>query len=189
MKLERGLVQVYTGDGKGKTTAAFGQALRALGHGLRVFVVQYLKGEWDIGERTALKCFGDSAGLRYFGSEYRRPKGGGPELKDVPWWLRPVSEEDKQVGQAAFACSREVVMSGEWDVVVLDEVHSAVAMGLVPVEDLLALMRDKPKHVELVTTGQRAHEKVIDAADLVTEMRLVKHPFQQNILAREGIEY
>jgi cob(I)alamin adenosyltransferase len=80
-------------------------------------------------------------------------------------------------------------MSGEWDVVVLDEVHSAVAMGMVPVEDLLALMRDKPEHVELVTTGQRAHEKVIDAADLVTEMRLIKHPFQKKIAARQGIEY
>ena len=174
-RLNPGLVQVYTGDGKGKTTAAFGLALRALGRGLRVFIIQFLKGGFDFGElHVADKLPGLE--VRAFGCG-RFITASGP------------SQEDIEEAQKALKLAREVVMSGEYDIVILDEVNVALHFGLVELEDVLDLIRNKPEHVELVLTGRRAPEELIEVADLVTDMREVKHPYRRGMPPRPGIEF
>ena len=173
--LERGLVQVYMGFGKGKTSAAFGLALRAVGRGLRVFMIQFIKGGFDYGELHAVEQLPNFE-LRAFGR--------GKFIKDVP----PM-EEDVKLAEEAFELVREVVLGGEYDVVILDEINVAMNLKLVGVEAVLDLIKRKPKHVELVLTGRYAPEEVVKVADLVTEMREVKHPYAQGQAPREGIEY
>jgi cob(I)alamin adenosyltransferase len=170
----RGYVQIYTGDGKGKTTAALGLALRAWGHDRRVAILQFMKADPTWGEIVALQRLGIDvvqAGLDH--------------------WVHKgeVSDEDRAAGAAGFASARGLVMSGRYDVVVLDEVWTALYFDLVELDDVLALMRDKPAPVELVMTGRRAPEAAIAAADLVTEMVPVKHYFDAGVPAREGIEF
>jgi cob(I)alamin adenosyltransferase len=169
-----GYVQIYTGDGKGKTTAALGLALRAWGHDQRVMVVQFMKADSTWGEIVALHRIGIDvlqAGLDHWVHKGR------------------VSDEDLAAAAAGFAKVREIVSSGRFDVVVLDEVWTAVYFDLVPLSDVLALMRDKPAPLELVMTGRRAPEEAIAAADLVTEMRPLKHYFDAGVPARPGIEF
>lgn len=170
----RGYVQIYTGDGKGKTTAALGLALRAWGHERRVAVLQFMKADPTWGEIVALRRLGIDV-----------------VQSGVDHWVRAgrVSAEDRAAGMAGFRRARDLVMSGRFDLVVLDEIWTALFFDLVPLADVLALMRDKPAHVELVMTGRRAPEEAIAAADLVTEMRPVKHYFDAGVPAREGIEY
>ena len=169
-----GYVQIYTGDGKGKTTAALGLALRAWGHGKRVVVVQFMKADPTWGEIVALHRIGID--VLQVGLDH---------------WLRKgkASDEDLKAAAAGLARAREIVASGLFDVVVLDEVWTAVFFELVPLADVLALMRDKPAPVELVMTGRRAPQEAIDAADLVTEMRPLKHYFDAGVPARAGIEF
>jgi cob(I)alamin adenosyltransferase len=170
----RGYVQIYTGDGKGKTTAALGLALRAWGHDRRVAILQFMKADPTWGEIIALRRLGIDAvqaGLDHWVHKGR------------------ISDEDRAAGAAGFARARELVMSGDYDVVVLDEVWTALFFELVVLDDVLALMRDKPAHVELVMTGRRAPDEAIAAADLVTEMVPVKHYFDAGVPAREGIEF
>jgi len=173
--LERGLVQVYTGDGKGKTTAAFGLALRAIGRGLKVFVIQFLKGGFDFGELHVVDRL-PNLEVRSFGRG-RFITASGP------------SEEDIEEARKALELAREVVMSGEYDIVILDEVNVALHFGLIRLEDVLDLVEHKPEHVELVLTGRRAPEELIEVADLVTEMREVKHPYRRGVPPRPGIEF
>ena len=170
----KGYVHVYTGDGKGKTTAALGLALRAWGHDLRVIVLQFMKADPSWGEIVALQRIGVDvvqAGLDH--------------------WVRKgeATDADKAAAAAGFARAREIVMSGLFDVVVLDEVWTALYFELLPLGDMLALMRDKPTHVELVTTGRRAPDEALAAADLVTEMKPLKHYFDAGVPARSGIEF
>jgi cob(I)alamin adenosyltransferase len=169
-----GYVQIYTGDGKGKTTAALGLALRAWGHDKRVVVVQFMKADPTWGEIVALHRIGID--VLQVGLDH---------------WLRKgkASDEDLKAAAAGLARAREIVASGLFDVVVLDEVWTAVFFELVPLADVLALMRDKPAPVELVMTGRRAPQEAIDAADLVTEMRPLKHYFDAGVPARAGIEF
>jgi cob(I)alamin adenosyltransferase len=169
-----GYVQIYTGDGKGKTTAALGLALRAWGHDRRVVVVQFMKADPAWGEIVALGRIGIDvlqAGLDH--------------------WVRKghVSDEDLAAAAGGFAKAREIVAGGLFDVVVLDEIWTAVYFDLVSLDDVLALMRDKPVPVELVLTGRRAPQEAIAAADLVTEMRPLKHYFDAGVAARAGIEF
>jgi LAO/AO transport system kinase len=173
--LERGLTQVYTGDGKGKTSAAFGLALRAVGRGLRVFVIQFIKGGVDYGE---LHVVGDLP--RFDLVAYGRGQFIDKESPD---------EEDIAQARRALEHAREILGEGEHDVVILDEVNVAITFGLVSVEDVLTLIREKPGNVELVLTGRGAPDEIIEAADLVTEMREIKHPFNAGVKARKGIEY
>lgn len=172
--LSRGFVQVYTGDGKGKTTAALGLTLRALGHGLRPVVVQFMKADPSWGEIVMLRRL-----------EVEVVQAG------LDHWVRKgaATEEDLAAAAAGFARARALVTSGDYDVVVLDELVTAVYFELVPLDDVLALMRDKPAEVELVITGRRAPDELLAAADLVTEMRLVRHYYDAGIQGREGIEY
>jgi cob(I)alamin adenosyltransferase len=175
MDLERtpGCVHVYTGDGKGKTTAALGLALRAAGAGWHVFIGQFAKGS-KCSELAALERFSDRVAVRQFGRSCF--VGRQPERADV---------DSAQLGLAEC---REVVLSGDHRLVVLDEANIAVALGLIPLDDLLNLIDVRPAQVELVITGRWAHRYVIDRADLVTEMLEVKHYYHQGVLARTGIE-
>jgi cob(I)alamin adenosyltransferase len=169
-----GFVQVYTGDGKGKTTAALGLALRARGHGLRVIMIQFMKSDPDWGEiRMAAEIGVD---VLQVGLDHWVIKG-------------EATAEDLAAAAAGFAKAREIVLMGVHDVVVLDELVTAMLFALVPLDHVLALMRDKPPSVELVLTGRGASAEIIAAADLVTEMKPLKHYYDAGVAAREGIEY
>ena len=171
-----GLVQIYTGDGKGKTTAAFGLAIRAVGHGLRVYIIQFMKGRGGYGELEGLKRLQPECQLEHFGAQGWVHKGEN-------------MEEHIQEVRKAFMRAQELIISGEWDIVILDEIFNALWFGLIPESEVLELLNQKPPHVELVLTGRNASQAFIERADLVTEMVQRKHPYEQGIMARPGIEY
>jgi cob(I)alamin adenosyltransferase len=171
----RGLVQVFTGSGKGKTTAALGTLMRAAGHGLKIFIVFFMKGDYPYGERQVLSQI-PGVTVASFGS-----------LNFVqPGAVKP---EEKAEAAKALAAAEAAMKSGRYDLVILDEVNVAAAWELIPPEALLRLIEDKPYNVELILTGRLADARVIQRADLVTEMLNIKHPFNEGIMAREGIEY
>lgn len=174
MGLERGCVQVYTGNGKGKTTAALGLALRAVGRGLRVCVFQFIKGGGPYGEHLVAEKLAPLFTIIQSG----RP--GWVNTKDIG--------EDRQVAQEALLRAKELLTSDGYDLVVLDEINGAVGFGLIDVEQVLDMIALKPERVELVLTGRNADERVIEAADLVTEMREIKHYYKAGVPARTGIE-
>lgn len=171
--LSKGYVQVYTGDGKGKTTAALGLALRASGHGMHTYIGQFMKGQ-PYGELDALRD---------------HPHITIEQYGDVRC-IRREEVTPKHVAQArqGLERAREAMLSGKYDIVVLDEVNVTVWFGLLDVEEVLAFLDEKPEPVEVVLTGRRAPQELIERADLVTEMREVKHYYEQGVLAREGIE-
>jgi cob(I)alamin adenosyltransferase len=175
MNLERGLIQVYTGNGKGKTTASLGLALRGVGRELMVCMIQFMKGGGPYGEQIAAKRLAPYLTIVQTG----RP---GWVNKDNP------HETDKALAGEALELARAALTGGQYDLLILDEINGAVSLGLVPVEALLDLMRNKPRQVELVLTGRNADERVIEAADLVTEMREIKHYYKAGVKARVGIE-
>ena len=174
-KLKKGLVQVYTGNGKGKTSAAFGLALRAIGRGLKVYIIQFIKGGFDYGElyiidklpNLKLKAFGQGKFVTQF----------------------PPSKKDVEIAKEALELAKKIVKSGEYDIVILDEVNVAMSLRLIKTEQVINLIKEKPEHVELVLTGRYAPKEIIDIADLVTEMKEIKHPFQKGIPPRKGIEF
>lgn len=172
--LERGCVQVYTGNGKGKTTAALGLAFRALGRGLRVCFFQFIKGSGTYGEHLLAEKLAPLMKI------IRTGRPGWVNTKDI--------SADRQAAQQALEQARELLASGEYDLVILDEINGATAFGLVDVEQVLELIRMRPEKVELVLTGRNAPQEVIDAADLVTEMRDIKHYYTAGVPARTGIE-
>lgn len=174
MGLERGCVQVYTGNGKGKTTAALGLALRAIGRGLRVCIFQFIKGGGPYGEHLIAEKLAPLFTIIQSG----RP--GWVNTKDIC--------EDRRVSQEALGRVKEILASEAYDLIVLDEINGAVGFGLIDVEQVLELIALKPERVELVLTGRNAHERVIEAADLVTEMREIKHYYAAGVPARTGIE-
>ena len=171
----QGLVQIFTGDGKGKTSAALGTVLRASGHGLRVFVVFFMKGDYPYGEFCTLPKLPNvdvaSFGFRRFTDRAN---------------IKP--EEIEQAKQALSA-ARKAMLSGNYDLVVLDEVNVASAWKLIEVDEVVRLISDKPQNVELILTGRYADPKLIELADLVTETVKIKHPYDKGVLARKGIEY
>ena len=169
----RGYVQVYTGNGKGKTTAAFGLALRAAGAGLPVFIAQFAKA-MEYSEIIALKRFSDLITLRQYGR--------GCFIRGKP------AEEDIRAAKFGLKESGEALQSGKYKVVILDEANIATFFELFAVEDLLALIDGKPGEVELLITGRNADARILDRADLVTEMREVKHYYANGVQARKGIE-
>ena len=175
MKLERGLVQVYTGNGKGKSSASFGLALRAVGRGLKVYIVQFIKGGFDYGELYVVDKL-PGLTLRAFGRG-RFVSEKKPDKVDV------------DLARQALETAREAVMKGEADIVILDEINVALNLKLVSVEEVLELIKGKPEHVELVLTGRNAPREIVQAADLVTEMIEIKHPYNAGFKARKGIEY
>jgi len=169
------LVQVYTGDGKGKTSAAFGSALRALGRGLKVYVIQFIKGGFDYGELYIAEKL-PNLRLATFGR--------GRFITETP-----PSQKDMRLAREAFNLARKVVEEGEYDIVILDEINVVLNLKMIGVDEVVELIKKKPKHVELILTGRYAPAQIIEAADLVTEMREVKHPYAQGVPPRKGIEY
>jgi len=170
---ERGYIQVYTGSGKGKTTAALGLTVRAVGAGYKVFIGQFLK-QYKYSEHKAIELLGKAVTLRTWGGD--RFIGQSPQ------------EEDKRMAENGMKELKEALTCGKYDVVIADEINVAVHMGLVGEDELLALMKMKPDMVELVLTGRYATQRVIDAADLVTEMVENKHYYSAGVKARKGIE-
>nr|WP_201766920.1 cob(I)yrinic acid a,c-diamide adenosyltransferase [Chrysiogenes arsenatis] len=173
--LRQGYTQVYTGNGKGKTTAAFGLALRSVGRGLRVCVVQFLKGGGAYGEHFAADRFAPLLTVHQTGRDVWITKGN-------------LETEDITIAQQAFKTAQHAIFLEGYDVVILDEINCAVWFGLIPVDDVVDLIAKKPPCTELVLTGRYADEKVIEKADLVTEMREIKHYYQVGVDARVGIE-
>jgi cob(I)alamin adenosyltransferase len=175
MDSERGLIQIYTGHGKGKTTAALGQAMRAAGQGLKVYIIQFMKGWPYYGELDTVGHHPNIT-LKQFG----RPDYVDKE-KPEP--------QDVRMAEEALEHARDIVMSGRYDLVILDEINVALEWKLISLEDVLSLLDQKPEGVELILTGRYAHPEVIARADLVTEMHEIKHPYQKGIISRRGIEY
>ncbi len=172
---KRGLVMVYTGNGKGKTTAALGLALRAVGHGFAVHVIQFMKGSSTYGEIVALKYL-PGVTVEQFGLETFVNKANP-------------SPEDKALAANGLARAREVVAAGEHDLVILDEINVAVDFNLIPIEDVLTLVRERPAHVDLVLTGRYARPELVREADMVSEVLEIKHHYEAGVPAREGIEF
>jgi len=172
--LPKGLVQVFTGDGKGKTSAAIGAVIRALGHGLKVYIAFFMKGAHPSGEFHILSQI-PSVTMASFGSGFVDP--------------RNIKAEERDEAEKALAAAREAMLSGKYDMVVLDEVNVAVAFGLIAVDEVLKLINEKPERVELILTGRRADTKLVQAADLVTECLKIKHPYDMGVAARGGIEF
>lgn len=171
----RGLIHVYTGDGKGKTTAALGLALRAAGHGWRTFFGQFMKGQ-DYGELEAARLLGDRLTIRQFGR---------PTFVHV----HHASDEDVRMAREGLAAARRAMLSREYDIVVLDEINVALHFELLTTEDVLAFIDAKPAQVELVLTGRRVPQEILDRADYVTELREIEHPYRRGLKARKGIEF
>ena len=169
----KGLTQIYTGDGKGKTTAALGLAVRAAGAGLKVYIYQFIKGS-TCGEHKILRKIDNIKIERCGRGCFIRKK---PALKDIECAAR------------GFERARGIIKSGEYDMVILDEINTALDVGLLKTSEVLAVIREKPTSVELVLTGRYCPKSLFKYADLVTEMRKVKHPFDKGISARKGIEY
>ncbi len=174
-RLEHGMVEVYTGDGRGKTTAAIGLAFRAAGRGLRVHIIQFMKGDPTYGEFKSCREHPLITIEQHGRKEFVNPNE--PTTVDL------------ELGERAMERAREVLAAGEADVVILDELNVAIAFKVVKLRDALALVEMRKPHVELVITGRGAPRELIDRADLVTEMREVKHPFKKGVLARQGIDH
>ena len=172
---EKGMIQVFTGNGRGKTSAALGTVLRAVGQELRVFIVFFMKGNYPYGEQKALSNL-PNVTMAVFGS----PSFVDPEN---------VKDEDKEEARKALAAAREAMLSGKYDLVVLDEVNIAAAWGLIGVNEVVELIYDRPEAVELILTGRYADPEVNKLADLVTEMLDIKHPYEKGVQARRGFEY
>ncbi len=175
--VRRGLIIVNTGPGKGKTTAAMGTALRAVGNGMKVLMLQFLKGSWHYGELDAVKAFGDNFVIKQMGRGF--VKVGGAET----------DPEDIRLVEAAWADAREAILSGDWDLVILDEINYAISYGMLAPEQVAETLRARPEMVHVILTGRNAHPLLVELADTVTEMREVKHAYQKGILAQRGIEY
>lgn len=175
MRLEKGQIQVYTGNGKGKTTAALGLAFRACGRNMKVFMIQFMKGGGPYGEHLAAEKLAPNLTILPTGREGWVNRGN-PD------------PEDRRLAIEALKKAVEVLASDEYDLVILDEANGAVSFGLLTVDELLDVMKVKPYRVELVLTGRNADQRIIDAADLVTEMREIKHYYKNGIPARVGIE-
>ena len=173
MSERKGLVIVNTGNGKGKTTAALGLAFRALGHGFRVLMVQFIKGSWKYGELESAKRF-ENFKLIPMGRGFVSTNG-------------KIEEEDRKAAADALGYARSHMK--DYDMVILDEVIYAIGFGLVDVKEVMDLIEEKPEGVHLVLTGRNAPDEILKRADLVTEMREVKHPYQKGIKAQRGVEF
>lgn len=175
----QGLIIVHTGSGKGKTTAALGLAMRAWGDGFRILILQFIKGAWKYGELEALKTLGQIDGR----IEIRRYGRGFSRRDDEQ---RAAHQE---AAEKAYQEAEKEIQSDRWDLIILDEINYAVKFELLTVDKVMALLDKKPSALHLVLTGRDAAPEVIDRADLVTEMKLIKHPYQKGIKAQKGIEF
>jgi cob(I)alamin adenosyltransferase len=175
--VHRGLIIVNTGPGKGKTTAAMGTALRAVGNGMKVLMLQFLKGSWHYGELDAVKAFGDNFVMKQMGRGF--VKVGGAET----------DPEDIRMVEQAWAEARAAILSANWDLVILDEINYAISYGMLDPAQVVDTLKHKPDQVHVILTGRNAHPTIIELADTVTEMKQVKHAYEKGVMAQRGIEY
>jgi cob(I)alamin adenosyltransferase len=175
---DKGLLIVYTGPGKGKTTCALGTAFRAVGQGLRVLMVQFIKGSWHYGELDAAEMLGE-------GKFEIRPMGRG----FVKLGQDQQDPEDVRLCEQAWEYGRAQIDSGKYDLVVLDEINYVISYKMLDPEKVVAALAARPERVHVICTGRNAHPKLVELADLVTEMREVKHPYTKGVLAQRGIDY
>jgi cob(I)alamin adenosyltransferase len=175
--VRRGLIMVNTGPGKGKTTAAMGTALRAVGNGMRVLMLQFIKGSWHYGELDAVKAFGDKFIMKQMGRGFVKVGAEKPDPEDI----RMVEE--------AWDEGARAIQSGDWDLVILDEINYAISYGMLDPAKVAETLKQKPEMVHVILTGRNAHPTIVELADTVTEMRLVKHAYEKGVLAQRGIEY
>ena len=173
--MSKGLLIVFTGNGKGKTTAALGMALRAAGHGLKVLILQFIKGAWSYGELEALNRFQEIT---------IEPLGSGFT------WKKETLEEDVRLAGAGWERAAAAMAESSYDMIILDELNYVLSYGLLPLEPVLDAISTRPEKLHVVVTGRNALAELVDAADLVTEMRQIKHPFHdQGLKAQRGIEF
>lgn len=181
----KGLVLINTGTGKGKTTAALGTAIRAWGDGQKVLILQFIKGAWKYGELKAIETLGKAEGrieIRPMGDGFVFHNKKDPENEER-------LAEKKELARRAWDMVRKEVMSGAWDLIVLDEINYAIHFGMLETEEVARLILERPVRLNMILTGRYAPKELIDLADTVTEMTLVKHAFQKGIRARKGIEF
>ncbi len=175
--VRRGLIIVNTGPGKGKTTAAMGTGLRAVGQGMRVLMLQFLKGSWHYGELDAVQAFGGKFVMKQMGRGFVKVGTEKPDPEDV----RMVEE--------AWGEAEQAIQSGQWDLVILDEINYAISYGMLDPAKVAEALQRKPGMVHVILTGRNAHPAIVEIADTVTEMRQVKHAYEKGVLAQKGIEY
>jgi cob(I)alamin adenosyltransferase len=175
--IRRGLIIVNTGAGKGKTTAAMGTALRAVGGGMKVLMLQFLKGSWHYGELDAVQAFGDKFVMKQMGRGFVKVGAEKPDPEDV------------KMVEDAWAEAEKAIQSREWDLVVLDEINYAISYGMLDPAKVVEGLKQKPEMVHVILTGRNAHVSIIELADTVTEMRQVKHAYERGVMAQRGIEY
>ena len=173
--IEKGLLIVHTGKGKGKSTAAFGLVMRALGHGMHVGIVQFVKGKWETGERSVLERFPDLVTIRAMGEGFT--------------WETQDRERDIAAAKKAWEASKEMISNGNYDLVLLDELNIVLRYESLPLDDVVAFLSNRPEMLHVVVTGRNAKDELIEAADLVTEMTQIKHPFRAGVKAQKGIEF
>ena len=172
---ERGLLIVHTGPGKGKSTAAFGMAMRAIGHGMTVGIVQFVKGAWTSGERAVFERFPDLVEIKALGEGFT--------------WNTADRARDIRAAEAAFAEARRMIADPRFDLVILDELNIVLRYDYLPLDEVLDALSAKPGDLHVVVTGRNAKPELIELADLVTEMTMVKHPFRAGVKAQKGIEF
>ena len=174
--IEKGLVIVHTGKGKGKSTAAFGMIFRALGHGMPVAIVQFVKGKWQTGERVALEKFGDLVSINTMGEGFT--------------WETQDRQGDLAAARTAWDRAKALIAAGKHKIVLLDELNIVLRYDYLPLDEVVAFLRDeKPADVHVIVTGRNAAHELIAIADLVTEMEVIKHPFRSGVKAQKGIEF
>ena len=173
--IEKGLLVVHTGKGKGKSTAAFGMVLRAVGHGQRVGVVQFVKGRWQTGERDVLARFPDLVTFRSMGEGFT--------------WETQDRQRDLAAARAAWDQAKALIADPAYKMVLLDELNIVLRYDYLPLEEVLAALRDRPEDKHVIVTGRNAKDELVEMADLVTEMTMVKHPFRSGVKAQAGIEF
>ncbi len=173
--IEKGLVIVHTGKGKGKSTAAFGMVFRAIGNGMRVGVVQFVKGKWGTGERQVLDAFPAQVELATMGEGFT--------------WETQDRERDISAARAAWEKGKAMIADPSLDMVLLDELNIVLRYDYLPIEEVLETLKGKPEMKHVIITGRNARDELIEAADLVTEMEVIKHPFRSGVKAQKGIEF
>jgi cob(I)alamin adenosyltransferase len=177
-EIKKGLIIVFSGPGKGKTTAALGTAFRAVGQGLRVLMVQFIKGSWHYGELDACRMLGEDR-IKIL------PMGRG----FVKVGVEKPDPEDVRMVEEAWQYASRAILDGEYDLVILDEINYAISYKMLDPLKVRDVLKRKPEMVHVILTGRNAHPSIVECADMVTEMREVKHPYQQGIRAQRGIEY
>ena len=175
--MKKGLIIIFTGKGKGKTTAAMGQALRAVGQGLKVLMLQFIKGTWDYGELESIKRLEPDFEIQPLGKGFIRSNSKLDE-----------NEAQENVNQS-WKQARNEILSDKYDMIILDEINYVISYGLLPAEEVLALFEEKPDRLHLILTGRDAHQSIVERADLVTEMNKIKHQYSKGIKAQKGIEF